>query len=172
MNDLPGILRIRLSKAETQQLAEEMGDDPGRFEEAWKLVADGDVILAPRAAWLMEHVLVAHPSLLDPYLESSIEELARSTHHNGVHRVLAKILSEREIPEALQGELFGVCRDHLLNPNSAVAIKVHCMEIAAKLVLPYPELQEELITIIEMQMAGGSAGIRSRGRRVLRKLES
>tara|TARA_R110002096_G_scaffold24760_32_gene78098 strand:- start:16111 stop:16632 length:522 start_codon:yes stop_codon:yes gene_type:complete len=170
MKDLRSILRRRLPKAETEQLAEEMGDDPARFDEAWQLVVAGDAVLSPRAAWLIDHLMVGHPALLEPYLEAAISELARPSHHNGVHRILAKVLSTRNIPEPFQGELFGVCRDHLLNPDSAVAIKVHCMEIATKIVLPYPELKEELVTIIEMQMSGGSAAIRSRGRKLLRKL--
>lgn len=168
--DLRGLLQRRLPKDETQKLAEKIGDDPALFAEAWKLAIAEDDKVSPRAAWLIDHLLEVHPTLLKPHLESAVAELAHPSHHNGVHRILAKVLSPQDIPGHLQGKLFGVCRDHLLNPDTAVAIKVHCMEIAAKLVQPYPELREELITIIEMQMAGGTPAIRSRGRKVLRKL--
>jgi hypothetical protein len=44
------------------------------------------------------------------------------------------------------------------------------MEAAAKIAMPFPELSAEVRFVIEEQMKHGSAGIKSRGRKLLRLL--
>ncbi len=172
MTNLRSLLQRRLPKAETQELALRFGNDPASFEEIWSLTIAQDKVISPRAAWIMDHLLLEHPALLKPHLEAAVSELGRGVHHDGVLRILSKALSQQEIPEVLHGELFGICRDHLLSPDSAIAIKVHGMEIATKIGLPFPDLREELIVILERMMGGDSAAIRSRGRKMLRKLRA
>jgi hypothetical protein len=48
-----------------------------------------------------------------------------------------------------------------------IAVKVHCMESAAKIAMPFPKLRAEVRFVIEEQMKHGSAGIKSQGAEVV-----
>ena len=52
-----------------------------------------------------------------------------------------------------------------------VAVKVHAMMIVYNHVLLYPELKDELITVIEDQGPNNSVGFKTRGRQIIKKLE-
>jgi len=52
-----------------------------------------------------------------------------------------------------------------------VAVKVHAMQIIYNHTLIYPELKEELITVIEDQVENNSVGFKSRGMRIIRQLK-
>jgi hypothetical protein len=58
----------------------------------------------------------------------------------------------------------------LRSAKVAVAIQVWCMDIAARIAMPYPELREELAFVIEAQLPYGSAGFVSRGKKILKQL--
>jgi len=48
-----------------------------------------------------------------------------------------------------------------------VAVKVHAMQIIYQHVLIYPELKEELSTVIRDQLENNTVGFKSRGMRLL-----
>jgi hypothetical protein len=52
-----------------------------------------------------------------------------------------------------------------------VAVKVHAMQIIYNHALIYPELKEELITVISDQVDNNSVGFKARGKRLIKKLE-
>lgn len=81
------------------------------------------------------------------------------------------MLCRYEIPEEQQGVLIDLCFKYMVSELYPVAVKVHAMQIIYNHVLLYPELKEELVTVIEDQMANNSVGFKSRGQRILRQLE-
>jgi hypothetical protein len=52
-----------------------------------------------------------------------------------------------------------------------VAVKVHAMQIAFNHVLIYPDLRDELETIIRDQMDHNTAGFYVRGKMILKQME-
>ena len=89
----------------------------------------------------------------------------------GYDRSLSKWLWLCGIPEEIEGEAAEQLFEWLLDPKVKVAPKVFAMSALADLAKKYPELAFELRTIIEEQMPEGSAGYKSRGRKVLKQLD-
>jgi len=90
---------------------------------------------------------------------------------DGVRRSFSKVFSIVEIPEEISGEIYDLCVDWIIQEKTSIAVKAHCMEAAKNIALPYPELCEELGIVIRDQMEySESAGVQSRGRRMLKEL--
>lgn len=89
----------------------------------------------------------------------------------GVIRNMLKIFSETNIrlSESSRSILTNLCFDYLTG-NTPVAIKVYSMEIIYRFCIDYPEIMQELYVIIESQMDGGTAGFKSRGAKILKKI--
>lgn len=170
--DITTLLQKRLSKAETVHVAKTIGDDPVQFKTIFELSVAKDKDQSPRAAWLMDHMLHDCPWLFVPHLAKAVKEFGNLDHHNSIHRCLGKSLLRVEIPEDLQGALYDTCVSHLLSPASAIAIKAHAMELATIIALPYEELREELVEVINEMFENASAGVRSKAKRMLKQLQS
>ena len=89
----------------------------------------------------------------------------------GYDRSLSKWFSICGIPVEIEGEVTDQLFEWLMDPKVKVAPKVFSMTALANLAQKYPELGFELRTIIEEQMPEGSAGYKSRGRKVLKQLD-
>jgi len=169
--DLKTTLLDNHSKAQALQITEAILADPGKLQELWALIRHGEPPLPQRASWPLDTISEAAPHLFAPYIEEAVEMLSQPSYHNAVHRNLAKVLMRLDIPEGLQGPLYDICLEKLLNPKEKAAIQVHCMAIAHQIAKGIPELKEELAIVIEEGMEYGSAGYRSRGRKVLKALK-
>ena len=90
--------------------------------------------------------------------------------HDAVKRNIVRLLQFISIPRSLQGKVADICFNYLNNPKEAIAVRVFSMTVLANLSTENPELKNELIPLIEDQLPFGSAGFRSRGIKVLRKL--
>ena len=92
--------------------------------------------------------------------------------HPGTRRNILKILSRSGIPQEYQGELIDLCFRFLVDAGQPVAVKVYAMQIIANHLSSYPELGNELREIIEDQFSRNSAGFHSRGRKILKLIDS
>ncbi|MEL7532758.1 MAG: hypothetical protein AAFN10_15675 [Bacteroidota bacterium] len=168
--DLHQILKARTNRDHMVEIAEWVGEDPKRFAEVWRLVNCGEEPTAPYASWLMDFCLQLHPNHLLPYRKGAFDLLQQPL-HNMIHRNIVKHLYRVEIDEEIEGELYDLAINKISNPQVEVAIRVHCMNIAWKIAEPYPELREELRLVIEGHIGDGSAGFKSRGKRILKWIE-
>jgi hypothetical protein len=90
----------------------------------------------------------------------------------GTLRSLLRLLSRHEIKEADQGRLIDLCFGYMVSERSPVAVKVHAMQIIYNHVLIYPELKQELVSVIRDQSENNSAGFKARGTRIIKQLEN
>ncbi|MEM7372308.1 MAG: hypothetical protein AAF587_27060 [Bacteroidota bacterium] len=159
------------TKARKTEIAAYIGDDQEKFTRLWQLIKTDSPPVPRLAAWIMEEVTAQHPFQVTAHLQDIIDFLP-GDFHDGVRRNLVKILSRTPLPEDRQGELYDLSLAWLMSGNQPVAIKVWCMEICASIAWPYPELRDEVCMVIEEQMPFGSAGFRSRGKRILKRLKT
>lgn len=169
MNLREALLREH-SKANTVSLTNEIGTDQQAFDELIALFLGNEYRVTQRAAWVVAHCIEAHPWLVKKHLKSMIENL-QNTVHDAVKRNTIRILQFVEIPEDLLGITAEICFSFLNSAKSPIAIKAHAMSVLFEIVKKYPDLKEELKVSIEEQMPFGSAGIVSRGKRILTALE-
>jgi 8-oxo-dGTP diphosphatase len=131
-----------------------------------------DKKLAFRASWTISKVFDKYPDLLGPDIQRMIGSL-ESLDNESVQRSFLRVISMSDL-NSLSQKQHGILADHcfkmLKSGFSAIAIKVYSMDIIYKLALIYPELANELSSIINMLQGEGSAGILARGHIILKKL--
>ena len=167
---LPQELLTESSKANALRVAGFIGNDPKRFGALMEIFFEGPGHLIQRAATVMNHCVEMHPGLIEPYF-GQLLAYCRGPVPNAVKRNAMRLLQSQQVPEALEGELINLCFDLLNKAGEAVATKVFAMTVAHNLCHSYPDLQRELVFLIEAQLPYQSAAFRNRGRKVLTALQ-
>ena len=126
--------------------------------------------LAWRACWVLDGSDERKPGLARKHIGTIVKALP-DLESLGALRSLLRMLSRYEIPEKHQGLLIDLCFSYLVSELYPVAVKVHAMQIIYQHVLIYPELKDELMAVIEDQIANNSVGFKSRGRRLIKQME-
>jgi hypothetical protein len=157
-------------KDQVVSAAEEIGTDKQRFADLMELFFSTRNIYAQRASWVMSHCTDLHPELLDPHLNRMVKNLYNDDIGNATKRNSVRALQFIEIPKRLWGKVIDICFRFLMG-NEAVAIKVFSMTVLYNLSLKLPEISNELKVVIEDQLPYGTAGFKSRGKKILRSLE-
>ena len=158
------------SKAQTLRICQYIGDQQDRFDELMNLFFKGEYRVTQRAAWVISYCAEAYPPLIEPHLQSMLDNLEREGLHNSIKRNTLKVLSARTLPEELLGQAATLSFDFLAAPKEAIAIKVFSMELLYQICRVEPGLAGELRLLIEDQLPNGSAGFKARGKRILKKL--
>jgi hypothetical protein len=126
--------------------------------------------LAWRAAWILDGSDERSPGLASDYIPGIIHRLS-GIESTGTLRSLLRLLCRYDIGEEDQGILIDLCFSYLISELYPVAVKVHAMQIIYQHVLIYPELKEELITVIRDQVDNNTIGFKARGKRLIREME-
>ena len=160
------------SRAQTEKIAIWIGTNGKRFASLLQLFLHYDYRVVQRSAWVISVIADKHPELLKPHLELIIGRMNDSNLPTAVKRNVVRLLQEIEIPESLQGHLMDSCFQFLADPNETIATRCSSMTVLQKLSNIYPDIRQELKTIIEecLQQAP-SAGFRARARKVLSTLQ-
>lgn len=168
--DFKSLLTNFPSGAEKDLFIAEVGESGEKFEVLLKLTLFEKDPLAWRAAWILDGSDEQHPGLALPFLSQIIQNLPQ-LESKGALRSLLRLLCRFDIKEEDQGLLIDLCFGYMVSELYPVAVKVHAMQIIYNHTLIYPELKEELITVIEDQVDNNSVGFMSRGRRIIRQLK-
>lgn len=158
------------SAAEKALVVEQVCRTPDQFRLLLEWSLHEKDPLAWRAAWIMDSCDEQQPGLARPFVGPIIRKLPGIT-STGVIRSLLRMLCRQEIGEDDQGLLIDLCFGYMVSELYPVAVKVHAMQIIYHHVLIYPELKDELATVIRDQIDNNSVGFLSRGRRILGQLE-
>jgi hypothetical protein len=89
---------------------------------------------------------------------------------DAVKRNTLRLLQDRELPSEVLGVATDVGFKIMESRAEPIAVKVFAMTMLANICKKVPELKNELKLLIEDQMPYGSAGFRSRGKRILKIL--
>jgi len=164
-------LQVEHSKANALYIANYIGDDQSKFTELVGLFLGDDYRTTQRAGHALSTVFDVYPELIKPHIDKIILNLEKDV-NDAVKRNTLRILQDKTIPEAHEGFLANKCFDYLLSNKEPVAIKAFAMTVLANLCVKYPDLKNELKTIVEDLMENGTPGIISRGKSVLKKLDT
>jgi len=167
--DIKEALLAEHSKIQSQRIADYIGKDPVRFAELMTLFFGQEYRLTQRAAWVLSHCADRYPELIHPHLEEMIHNL-RNNVHVAVRRNTLRVLQFIDIPEELLGEAVDICFMYLASHDEPVAVKVFGMTVLANICKEEPDLGNELRLLIEEQLPYGSAGFKSRGKKILAAL--
>ena len=146
------------SKENSQKIAAYIGKNLKRYTALWEMVQHDDPPIPQRGSWVLDHCPMSYTSDIKTFVPEMIDLLELPV-HDAVKRNLVKILAQADIPEDRSSSLFDHCIDWIIDAKTPIAIKAHCMDIAANIAMPFPELLEELKVVIKDQMEHGSKGL-------------
>lgn len=123
-----------------------------------------------RAIWMVDKIHEKHPEHVIPYLPV-LTNFLLTTKNTGKKRHLLKLISLHDIPEEKMALLLNYCIEVFSNASEPVAVRVHAMQILFNIAQKEPDFTGELIDLIDHEIEyHGSAGMASRGRKLLKKL--
>ncbi len=168
--DLETTLLEKHSKEQMLLIRDYVGNNKERFDELIQLFLQGEYRITQRASWAMIHCVDAHVELIMPYIETLFQNLRREGLHDSIKRNTLRVLQKVDLPEEVLGEAADICFGYLANPKEAVAIRVFSMSVLWNICQQVPELASELKMVIEEFMPYGSAGFKSRGKKILKAI--
>ena len=165
-------LLAELSKQNTVYMASVIGEDKKLFKEIFELIITNEKTISGRAAWVVEHVWLEYPYMINPYINDMIDFLPKSKYDNQ-KRHFTKILSTidlNKLDEKHLGILIDKCFTYLEDPVFPTAVKMFSMLIIYNYVEIEPALAPELIAIIENQYDDSTPGFKNSAEKILKKL--
>ncbi|MCP4312374.1 MAG: hypothetical protein GY790_14010 [Bacteroidetes bacterium] len=168
--DFKSLLANIPSGAEKERFIREVLNSRHEFNTLLDLALYDKDPLAWRAGWILDGSDELSPGLASDFISTIIQRLPK-IESTGTIRCLLRLLCRYDILEEDQGILIDLCFRYLVSELYPVAVKVHAMQIIYNHVLIYPELKDELVTVISDQVDNNSVGFKSRGMRLIKKME-
>ncbi|MDZ4759143.1 MAG: hypothetical protein SGJ10_13535 [Bacteroidota bacterium] len=146
-----------------------IGGEQKKFDILMDLFFHGEYRIVQRASWVLGHCGEMHPQLIKKWIKPLLENLSNQV-HDAVKRNTVRILQEYIIPEELSGLAYDQCFKLLISPTEPIAVKAFSMQVLYNITTDIPELKPELAEAISKQLPFGSAGLKSRGGKILKLL--
>jgi hypothetical protein len=123
---------------------------------------------ASRVLWICS---LQDPQLLQPHVSKIINRMGLQKSES-VRRNFLKLFYDTDfkLSERDHSLLLDLCYDYLNGPFS-IAVRVYSMDVLYKLTREIPEIQRELYAIIENELPESSAGYKSHGIKIMKKIE-
>ncbi len=169
--DLKKELLKEHSKPQALKIAAWAKKSKENFEQLIAVFLNGEYRLNQRAAWPLGFIAKDQINFVKPYINVLINNLKRKDIHDAVKRNTVRFLQNIDIPQESIGTLATVCFNYLANPEESVAIKVFSMSVLLNITKEHTDFKNELKLLIEDRMPHGSAGFKSRGKKILKALE-
>lgn len=164
------IIMAEHSKAQAKMIADIIIQRPELLDELLKIIFSDKEPISRRAAWPLRFIHERNEKLLTPFLSTIADSLPYVTSVS-VQRSLLYILAYSPIPKICHGKLLQYTSELLLNKGTSVASMIYSLDIFFKLSKDEPDLLNELRNMIELLLPYGSAGVKSKSGKILKKIE-
>lgn len=166
---LKSLIDAEHSKKQRDLIADEIASGKIKIEDLIQLIKSDQGYYPQRGAFVITGLQNRHPKILKNHI-SQLFHLVDPEKHQAIARCVYRYLSDIEIPEEIEGEVFEQCLNALISKKITIAVKAHAMTICSKVAVKYPELKNEVIYAIKEQLRESSKGYQSRAKRELKRL--
>jgi len=153
------------SKDQMLRIVAYVGNDKRKFDELMQLFFEDEYRVSQRASWAVSHCIQKNPLFAKKYLPLMLDNLKNPV-HDAVVRNTIRILQLVEIPANLHTQVMDICYQLISTHTTPVAIKAFSITVLSNLSQIYPELKNELKTLMEDQLPTASPAIISRAKRI------
>lgn len=164
------LLEKEHSKATTELIVDTVIADPSKLDELMSIFLGDSFRLTQRASWAVSNVASKNSDLLNKWLPIMVKKLDEPNQHIAVRRNIIRAFQYMDFPEEIEGEILDKCFNYLNDYNQPIAVKAFSMTVVYNLSKKYPDIKPELKLSIEQLLPHGSAGIKSRGKKILKLL--
>lgn len=157
------------SKLICDMVAENVGTNPNHYKEILDLVLYETMPMCSRAGRVLNMCTENEPSLFQPHVSTVINEIRKGKE---IHRCIIKIFAETQVVlnRNQEGILMNACFEWLADESKSIATKAYCMDVLVKFAEKEPDIIPEFIALLEELLPEGSAGIRARALKIIRRL--
>ncbi|MCP4705655.1 MAG: hypothetical protein GY865_13730 [candidate division Zixibacteria bacterium] len=139
------------------------------FDEIFTGIFDTDPIIRMRAADVIEKVSQKHPHLLKKHKKTILSKIDQFDQQE-VKWHVALMLSYMQLTEKEASAVFIELSNWAINNKSQI-VRVNSLQALADIALKYSHLKSKIYILINDQIRNGSPSIRSRGKKLLEKLQ-
>ena len=158
------------SKANCNKIIKWVGENQLRFDELFYLFLNDEYRVVQRAAWPLSYIVIAHPRLIQKHFNKLLKNLHKPGIHDSVKRNTLRLLQEISIPGRFHGDVMNTCFDYIILPTEKPAIKAFSLTVLENLSKQYPDIKQELKTVIEDRWDFETAAFHSRAKKILKRL--
>ncbi len=158
------------SKINCTRIAKWVGSNQQRFDELFNLFLYDEDRVVQRAAWPLSYAVMAHPQLIQKHFGKLLKNLKKPGLHDAVKRNTVRLLQSIAIPKKYQGEVMNICFDYIISPGEKPAVKAFSLTVLQHLSKQYPEIKQELKTIIDDRWDLESTAFKSRAKKIFKEL--
>jgi hypothetical protein len=167
--DIKKVLLSGYSKESVDVLVCFIEDDAEKFSELMDMVFGEDKVLSQRASWVMTECIERFPYLGTPYIKVLLETLEQpnTKFHVSVIRHIARSFQFIAPPDKYDGRIIDLAFKLIMDRKAAVAVRAYAITILENYVSIYPELKEEFIQVLLLEMDDAPAAFKSRARKII-----
>lgn len=168
--DIKAQLLATNSRINCEYIASAIGNDNKSFQQLLELIFNEPSPLPERASWVTDVVTDHFPKLINPHLNKIIQSLDKQM-HQGVKRILLKIIVKGEIPKKLMGKLLNTCYAWLLDSDETIGVRANALLVIFEISKSEPDIIPELVAVIHELSGQISIGFDSRARKILKSIK-
>jgi len=157
----------RRSIGRVDKVVAEVLNDPSLFKVVFNGMLSDDPIVRMRSADAVEKITAKRPEYLQPYKKELIRQVAKSDQQE-VRWHVAQMFPRLELSKEEQAVIIEIILDYL-NDKSKI-VKTFSMQALADFAERDTALRPQVIELLEELIRTGSPAVRSRGRKLLEKL--
>lgn len=150
-------------------LGEQWKDDVEALELLWKFTTGDDHRLAMLSSWIWDHALDLNPGMRSIFMDRAVKFLPKAE-NDSIRRPLIRTISRSDIPKKYYGKLVDLLFNWLESNEIGIAVKVHSMTALGQIAEVEKGIAGELAIVIKDRMPFESAGFKSRGKKILKKI--
>jgi len=158
------------SKANCIAIVKWIGNDQQRFDELFNLFLHDEYRVVQRAAWPISELVSLYPLLIKKHLGKLLTYVKQPGLHEAVKRNTVRLLQDIIIPEKYHGDVMNMCFDYIIDPQEKAAVKAFSLTVLENLSKTYPDIKQELKTVIQDRWDYETAAFHSRARKILKDL--
>ena len=143
--------------------------NPALFEEVFEGVLDDDPIVRMRSADALEKVSSKHPEYLQPFKKRLINEVSKIKQQE-VRWHVAQMFSYLEVNEKERDQIINILLSYIDTSDSKI-VKTFSMQTLADFAGEDKVVRPKILKILEELVKTGSPAMKSRGRKLIKKLE-
>ncbi|MFQ5572425.1 MAG: hypothetical protein ACE5G0_22350 [Rhodothermales bacterium] len=157
----------RRSRGHVEEVIAQILAAPAQFGELVDAMLHPDLVIRSRAAHCADRITAQRPDLLQPHKQVLLEYIAEVEQWE-VRAMVCRMLPRLHLDADDRKAALTIARGYLRDKSSIV--RTFAMQALVDLAEADPELRDEVLPVIEKLTRTGTPAMRSRGRKLLKRL--
>ena len=167
--DLKEILKNSISKNRVNEIVDDILANPEKIKALMECYFDTKSGTDLRASWVLSYVARKNHKLVESYYTKVINHLKKDI-HTGILRNTIRIFEDVEIPKKIEGSLYALCLDLIIDTKMPVAVGAFSISVATKIAMKHHALKSELREVLILMEDHGTAAFQYRRTKTLKAL--